>query len=139
MLDITGEILLEASRSVPEVEFKTDASFVTDTDKIIETRLREMIESEYPEHGIYGEEFADKNIDAEFVWVLDPIDGTAPFIAGIPVLAPWFAWHGKVKLSLVSSIIPPHQTAGQAFLVCLQKGMAALYPRKHVPDLNRLL
>ncbi len=103
MSDITGKILLDASRSVPNVEFKRDASFVTDTDKLIETRLREMIESEYPDHGIYGEEFGDKNINAEFVWVLDPIDGTAQFIAGIPVFGTLIslAWRGKPFIGLI--------------------------------------
>jgi histidinol phosphatase-like enzyme (inositol monophosphatase family) len=124
MLDITGEILLEASRSVPEVEFKTDASFVTDTDKIIETRLREMIESEYPEHGIYGEEFEAKNINAEFVWVLDPIDGTAPFIAGIPVFGTLvcLAWKGKPFIGLIDHPATSDRWTGVSGLFAKRNG-----------------
>ena len=47
--------------------------------------MREMIESKYPSHGIYGEEFGHIRVDAEYVWVLDPIDGTKSFITGKPL------------------------------------------------------
>ena len=47
--------------------------------------MREMIESKYPSHGIYGEEFGHTRVDAEYVWVLDPIDGTKSFITGKPL------------------------------------------------------
>ena len=69
----------------PRVEVKTDRSLVTALDKAIEERLRQIIEQAYPSHGIYGEEEGHVRLDAEYVWVLDPIDGTAPFIAGVPV------------------------------------------------------
>lgn len=64
---------------------KPDRSFVTELDLAIEARLREMIGAEYPDHGILGEEFAATRPTAEHVWILDPIDGTAAFIAGMPV------------------------------------------------------
>ncbi|MBY8853096.1 hypothetical protein K7G98_34635, partial [Saccharothrix sp. MB29] len=64
---------------------KADNSFVTATDRAIEARLRELIGAAHPDHGIVGEEYGSSNADAEVVWVLDPLDGTAPFIAGIPV------------------------------------------------------
>ena len=69
----------------PEIEVKADRSLVTALDRAIEVALREMIEARYPVHGIYGEEQGCVRLDAECVWVLDPIDGTAPFIAGVPV------------------------------------------------------
>ena len=55
---------------------KSDASPVTAADLEIEARLRELIEKQFPAHGIIGEEHGNKNTEAEFVWVLDPIDGT---------------------------------------------------------------
>ena len=64
---------------------KPDRSFVTEMDLAIEARLREMIADEYPDHGILGEEFAATRLTAEYVWILDPIDGTAAFVAGMPV------------------------------------------------------
>lgn len=69
----------------PQVEVKPDRSLVTDLDRRIEVRLRELIADRYPGHGILGEEEGSERTDAEFLWVLDPIDGTAPFIAGVPV------------------------------------------------------
>ena len=85
LADESREILLEVAGQTPDVEIKADDSYVTKTDKRIETRLREIIDAEYPEHGVLGEEHGARDLDAEYVWVLDPIDGTAPFIAGIPV------------------------------------------------------
>jgi histidinol phosphatase-like enzyme (inositol monophosphatase family) len=85
LADASGAILKEAAAVVPEVEIKADESPVTKWDKAIEARLREMISARYPDHGILGEEYGGEREDAEFLWVLDPIDGTAPFIAGIPV------------------------------------------------------
>ncbi|MCO6058912.1 inositol monophosphatase family protein [Pseudomonas sp. MOB-449] len=64
---------------------KADASPVTEVDRSIEARLREMIGALQPDHGILGEEFPPVDTDAEYVWVLDPIDGTKQFITGIPV------------------------------------------------------
>jgi inositol-phosphate phosphatase/L-galactose 1-phosphate phosphatase/histidinol-phosphatase len=85
LADASREILLAVAAQVPEVGIKPDASLVTATDKAVEARLREMIEVRYPAHGVMGEELGQRDADAEFVWVLDPIDGTAPFVAGLPV------------------------------------------------------
>jgi histidinol phosphatase-like enzyme (inositol monophosphatase family) len=85
LADESRSILRDAAGRKPEVDIKSDLSYVTDTDRKIEERLRERIERRFPDHGIMGEEFGSRDLDAEFVWVLDPIDGTAPFVAGIPV------------------------------------------------------
>lgn len=85
LADAARAILGPAARQRPDVEVKADRSFVTALDARIEAELRERIESRYPSHGIVGEEEAPKRADTELVWVLDPIDGTAPFIAGVPV------------------------------------------------------
>jgi inositol-phosphate phosphatase / L-galactose 1-phosphate phosphatase / histidinol-phosphatase len=47
--------------------------------------MRELIERRFPSHGVIGEEFGRMRDDAEFVWVLDPIDGTKSFISGVPL------------------------------------------------------
>ena len=57
---------------------------VTEADRAAEVAMRRMIERQFPDHGIVGEEFGSKNPDAEYVWVLDPIDGTKAFISGLP-------------------------------------------------------
>ena len=58
---------------------------VTRADRESEEAMRDLITSHYPDHGVIGEEFDDHNPDAEFCWVLDPIDGTRAFIAGLPM------------------------------------------------------
>lgn len=65
-------------------EIKPDGSPVTTVDRAVEAVLRQSIEGHHPSHGIVGEEYGDKSPEAEWVWVLDPIDGTKNFIAGLP-------------------------------------------------------
>ena len=66
------------------VEIKRDGTPVTAVDIAVETALRTRIEAACPGHGIVGEELPPHNPDAEWVWVLDPIDGTNQFAAGLP-------------------------------------------------------
>ena len=58
---------------------------VTDADKGAERAIRALIAERYPDHGVIGEEYGEDRPDAEFVWLLDPIDGTRAFIAGLPL------------------------------------------------------
>lgn len=67
------------------IEAKEDDSLVTAADRFAETVLRDRIRDRFPDHGIVGEEFGTENEDAEYVWVLDPIDGTISFVAGVPL------------------------------------------------------
>lgn len=85
LADASRAILGPAGRRRPDVEIKRDASLVTEHDKAIEQRLRELITARYPAHGVLGEEFGGVSADASHVWVLDPIDGTGPFVGGMPV------------------------------------------------------
>jgi len=67
------------------VELKEDQSPVTKADREAEAVMRDMIRKAYPQHGIIGEEYGPENTAAEFVWTLDPIDGTISFAAGCPL------------------------------------------------------
>jgi histidinol phosphatase-like enzyme (inositol monophosphatase family) len=58
---------------------------VTEADRACETIMRQAIRAAYPDHGIIGEEWGSEQIEADFVWVLDPIDGTRAFVCGLPV------------------------------------------------------
>jgi histidinol phosphatase-like enzyme (inositol monophosphatase family) len=58
---------------------------VTLADRGAEAEIRRLIGERYPEHGVIGEEMGEDRPDAEFVWLLDPIDGTRAFVAGLPV------------------------------------------------------
>jgi histidinol phosphatase-like enzyme (inositol monophosphatase family) len=67
---------------------------VTEADKGAERAIRKLINERYPTHGIIGEEYGAENEDAEFVWILDPVDGTRAFIAGIPLWTTLIGlWH----------------------------------------------
>lgn len=68
-----------------DVEWKEDDTPVTYADRKAEEVMRELIAREFPDHGIIGEEFGESNPDAEFTWILDPIDGTRSFAAGSPL------------------------------------------------------
>lgn len=85
LADTAGGIVRSAAHSRRVVHRKADASPVTDVDREVETRLRELIAARYPGHGVIGEEFGIDRRDAEHVWVLDPIDGTKAFMAGMPM------------------------------------------------------
>lgn len=82
-----AEAILPHFRTSAHVENKETARFdpVTIADRSAEQAMRTLINTEYPAHGIVGEEFGNENEDAEFVWVLDPIDGTRSFITGLPI------------------------------------------------------
>lgn len=84
-VDASGALIREYSRKPFQVQVKGDGSPVTSVDRAVEARMREIIASEYPDHGILGEEGEAHAPDSEFVWVIDPIDGTLAFLAGIPV------------------------------------------------------
>ena len=88
-----SELLADTARSFiqksvskkPKVSFKTDGSPVTNSDRELELILRNLIQNKYPSHGIMGEELDPVNLNAEFTWLIDPIDGTLAFLTGIPV------------------------------------------------------
>jgi histidinol phosphatase-like enzyme (inositol monophosphatase family) len=82
----SGELIAGMFRqSDLAVETKADDSPVTPADREAEELLRRRIRSQFPEHGIVGEEFGSERDDAEYVWYLDPIDGTISFVAGVPL------------------------------------------------------
>ncbi len=84
LADQAREIALKYFRKTLTVENKSDNSPVSIADKEIEQTLRSMIASEFPDHGILGEEFETKSADSDYLWVIDPIDGTKSFICGHP-------------------------------------------------------
>ena len=78
----SAAIIRNHFRTSINVESKSDLSPVTIADKLAEEKMRELISQEFPTHGIIGEEFGNYNPDVEYVWILDPIDGTKSFISG---------------------------------------------------------
>ncbi len=85
LADAGGPVIRRAHQGGFSTEAKADGSPVTDVDRAVEDRLRAMIAMFCPDHGIVGEERGATAADDGPVWVIDPIDGTLPFLAGIPV------------------------------------------------------
>lgn len=79
---------------------------VTIADKNTEAALRKLINHRFPDHGILGEEYGAENLQAEFVWVLDPIDGTRLFVSGLPLWGTLIALCHKGKPILGAMIQP---------------------------------
>ena len=84
----SGRAILPFFRTMLATEDKSAGGAfdpVTEADKAAEVAMRRMITAAFPEHGIVGEEFGSERSEADLVWVLDPIDGTRAFVAGLPM------------------------------------------------------
>jgi myo-inositol-1(or 4)-monophosphatase len=86
LAELSGEFIRPYyGQSGLQVELKADSSPVTAADRGAEELMRRLIRERFPGHGVIGEEFGSERADAEFVWVLDPIDGTKSFISAVPL------------------------------------------------------
>jgi myo-inositol-1(or 4)-monophosphatase len=83
--DLAGAAIRPLFRSALLVEAKGDASPVTEADRAAERAMRGLLRERFPGDGILGEEFGPERADAEWLWVLDPIDGTRAFVTGRPL------------------------------------------------------
>lgn len=107
VVDASGEIIRAHASLLPgnglAFENKTDFSPVTAVDRAVEREIRNRIAASYPQHGILGEEMEATDLDRDLVWVVDPIDGTKPFIGGIPVYGTLLAltWQGTPILGII--------------------------------------
>lgn len=82
---------------------KDDLSPVTVIDQQVEQLIREQLTQAFPGHGILGEEYGAEAQNEEWVWVIDPIDGTKQFIAGVPVYGTLLALchHGRPVIGII--------------------------------------
>ena len=85
LADAAGAVARRYFRTPVSVETKSNDTPVTIADREAEAAMRALIEAEYPNHGILGEEQAPTRLGAEHIWVLDPIDGTKGFLSGVPL------------------------------------------------------
>lgn len=86
LLDASGEVISGYyHRRNYSVEQKENQTPVTAADRDSEEVMRSLIMQRFPDHGIIGEEFGNHQEKSEYVWVLDPIDGTIAFIHGVPL------------------------------------------------------
>ncbi|HEX9792129.1 MAG TPA: inositol monophosphatase family protein, partial [Kiloniellales bacterium] len=84
LADTARAIVRPYFRQPLDITQKTDLSPVTAADREAEAAMRAMIAKAFPTHGVVGEEHGADRGDAEYVWILDPIDGTKRFIIGHP-------------------------------------------------------
>ncbi|HET8692503.1 MAG TPA: inositol monophosphatase family protein [Steroidobacteraceae bacterium] len=85
---------------------KSDGSPVTDADLEAERAIRAVIEARFPDDGFYGEESAAVRLDAEHVWLVDPIDGTKSFLRRYPMFSTQIALMHQGRLELGVSVAP---------------------------------
>ena len=115
LADASGAVIRRYYRQPIPVDAKSDASPVTIADREAEAALRGLIEDSYPDHGIIGEELDNVREDADFVWVLDPIDGTRSFITGKPLFGTLIALchHQKPVLGVIDQPVSGERWLGR--------------------------
>ena len=85
---LSGQAILPFFRTTLLADDKSKGGVfdpVTEADRAGEAAMRHLIKRAFPTHGIVGEEFGSEDAEREYVWVLDPIDGTKAFMAGLPL------------------------------------------------------
>lgn len=87
LADAAGGAIRPHFRTAFDVIAKDDDSPVTIADRDAERVMRALIDARYPQHGVIGEEYGRLREEAEWVWILDPVDGTRSFVAGLPIFA----------------------------------------------------
>jgi histidinol phosphatase-like enzyme (inositol monophosphatase family) len=114
LADISGERIRRYFRKAHGLQLKADLSPVTLADREAESLLREAILKRYLDHGILGEEHGAHKPDAEYVWVLDPVDGTRAFIAGVATFGTLIALahKGEPVLGLIDQPITRERWTG---------------------------
>jgi histidinol-phosphatase len=88
------------------VKLKADKSPVTEADVETEKAIRSLIGARYPDHGFYGEETGAAALDAEYVWIVDPIDGTKAFVREYPMFSTQIALMHRGRLVIGVSSAP---------------------------------
>ncbi|KAA5606936.1 histidinol-phosphatase [Roseospira marina] len=98
------------------VETKGDLSPVTVADRASEAAMRALLAEHCPDHGILGEEEGASGLDRDFVWVLDPIDGTRSYVTGSPLWGTLIAlsWRGRPVLGVLDT-----PAAGERWIGCV--------------------
>lgn len=136
ILELSAEaaaVTLPAFRADGAVENKGGAAYdpVTEADRGAEAAIRALIARRFPDHGVIGEEYGADRPEADHVWVIDPIDGTRAFVAGLPL------WTTLIALRFAGT--PVLGVIGQPYLREFYVGSQALGSRLVTPDGERKL
>lgn len=96
------------------VRIKADASPVTEVDEAAEAAIKQVLQARFPEHGFYGEETGQHNAGADYLWLVDPIDGTKAFVRGYPFFSTQIALMHEGELIVGVSRAPCYQGDGSS-------------------------
>ena len=122
--EAAGQIIRNAFRGNFSVDYKADASPVTEVDVAAENAIRSRLAARFPSYGFFGEETGRSAMDAAYLWLVDPIDGTKAFVRGYPVFSVQIALMHRGELVLgVSSA--PCWNDGRGELAYAEKGLGA--------------
>lgn len=129
MITRAGDICLaeQEGLTTDDLAFKNRKDLVTTTDKHVETFIVQQIQSRFPSHGILGEETGRSRTSGEFLWIIDPIDGTTSFFHGQPYYAVSIALE-KADDIILGAVFAP--ALGQLFYA--QKGRGAFLNDKRI-------
>lgn len=119
-----ADIIRKAYRGNFSVDYKADASPVTEVDVAAERAIRAVLQARFPLHGFYGEETGQASMDAEYLWLVDPIDGTKAFVRGYPIFSVQIALMHRGELVLGVSCAPCWN-GGKGELIWAEKGRGA--------------
>jgi myo-inositol-1(or 4)-monophosphatase len=137
LADAAGAAIRPHFRQRLAVEAKADASPVTVADRAAESAMRELLAARRPGDGVVGEEYGAERADAEYVWVLDPIDGTKAFISGLPTFGTLIALlhRGTPVLGVIDQPVSGERWLGVAGLGAdLRDGRGATPAPIHTRD-----
>ncbi len=127
LADVAGDVIRPYFRSNLAITAKPDATPVTLADEGAERAIRDLLAVARPDDGVWGEEFGKQNLDAEWVWVIDPIDGTKAFLAGKPIFATLIALlhEGRPVLGVIDQPVLRERWSGGAGLAATFNGLPA--------------
>ncbi|MGH7433142.1 MAG: histidinol-phosphatase [Candidatus Methylomirabilales bacterium] len=122
-----GQVTLEYFQTVLAPERKPDRTLVTAADRKAEEGLRHLIRQAYPDHGILGEEFGEERGTSGWTWIIDPLDGTASFVRGVPLFGVLIGLEkdGKVVLGVANFPALGESVSAATGLGCFWNGRRA--------------
>lgn len=132
---VAGDVAMQHFRSALAVETKGDGSPVTIADRAAERAAREWIAARFPGDGVLGEELGAERPDAPRRWILDPIDGTKSFVAGVPLWGTLVAVAEGETVLAGAAYFPP---VGELLAAAPDEGCWWNGARCHVSAVDRL-
>ena len=137
---IGGDVILKYYRAPISVERKSDDSPVTVADRETEAAIIARIRERFPDHGILAEESGNDRPDAEWVWVIDPIDGTKSFITGVPLFTTLIGLlhHGEPVLGCINQPVLKQLCIGDNRETTLNGEKVSVRPARSLADCTLL-